>query len=73
MNHHHDIALILLERSVETTKWIKPICLPLNQMQGFRSKNIEHVTMDVVGWGYTSNLANGTCLSVQGKLFEGKN
>lgn len=59
MNHHHDIALILLEHSVDMTKWIKPICLPLAEMQGFHSENFEHITMDVVGWGYTSNLANG--------------
>lgn len=58
-NHHHDIALILLEHSVEMTKWIKPICLPVTELPSFRSQNFEHITMDVVGWGYTSNLANG--------------
>lgn len=59
IHHHHDIALILLEHSVKMTKWIKPICLPLVELQDFRTENFEHITMDVVGWGYTSNLPNG--------------
>lgn len=60
IDHRHDIALILLNRSVKMTKWIKPICLPLTQMNQFRIENIEHISMTVAGWGHTSNLPNGT-------------
>lgn len=59
IHHHDDIAVILLKHSVKTTKWIKPICLPSAKMHNFRMENFERITMDVGGWGYTSNLPNG--------------
>lgn len=59
IHHHDDIALILLKHSVKITKWIKPICLPMVKMDNFRTENFEHITMDVAGWGYTSNSPNG--------------
>lgn len=62
-DHQHDIALILLERSVEMTTWIKPICLPLSEANQFWKENFEDISMNVAGWGYTSNLPNGTFIS----------
>lgn len=57
VTHEHDIALILLNRSVTPTRWIKPICLPVQSH--FKSKNFENIPMDVAGWGHTSNSPNG--------------
>lgn len=57
VGHEHDIALILLRRSVLTTEWIRPICLPYKDH--IRQKRYDGVPMDVAGWGYTSNLPNG--------------
>lgn len=65
IDHQHDIALLLLNRSVEMTKWIKPICLPLPKMSEFLKENFEHISMNVAGWGYTSNLPNGNCFFLQ--------
>lgn len=63
-DHQHDIALILLSRSVQMTKWIKPICLPLAEKNLYWRENFEHI---VAGWGYTSNSRN--CKFVSFKFF----
>lgn len=38
---HHDIALLRLDRSVNNTRFIKPICLPL--AADVKSKNWENI------------------------------
>lgn len=68
-DHQHDIALILLERSVQMTTWIKPICLPIAETYQFRMENFEDISMNVAGWGYTSNLANCTFLCLGNSKF----
>lgn len=51
VGHAHDIALLLLDYSVKPTKWIRPICLPIeNQME-----NYDNIEMTVAGWGHTSS------------------
>lgn len=61
ITHEHDIALILLNRSVTATEWIKPICLPVENR--FKNKSYDNISMDVAGWGYTSSMSNGQSLS----------
>lgn len=57
ITHEHDIALILLNHSVTATRWIKPICLPIESQ--FKNKIYDNISMDVAGWGYTSSMSNG--------------
>lgn len=55
--HEHDIALLLLNRSVAPTRWVQPICLPIKNE--LKAKSYDDVPMDVAGWGYTSSKPNG--------------
>lgn len=50
---YHDIALLKLERTVEFTKWIKPICLPLDYR--VRSMDFTSHSLEVAGYGLTEN------------------
>lgn len=50
---HHDIALIRLNQNVKYSKFIKPICLPVD---GLSSGLITGNKLHVAGWGQT----NGT-------------
>ncbi|XP_031619775.1 serine protease easter-like [Contarinia nasturtii] len=53
INNEHDIALILLNHSVTTTNWIRPICLPIDEE--LKQKNYDQVEMTVAGWGHTES------------------
>lgn len=57
VGHEHDIALILLEHSVASSKWIKPICLPT--IEHLKNKSYDNVPLDVAGWGHTSSSPDG--------------
>jgi hypothetical protein len=48
---YHDIALLKLERDVEYTKWIKPICLPIEA--NIRNMNLTSRSLEVIGYGKT--------------------
>ncbi|KAF5271711.1 hypothetical protein FQA39_LY08034 [Lamprigera yunnana] len=50
IDRYHDIALVRLQREVEFTDFIRPICLPFDL-------NIEYpgINMTVAGWGRTEN------------------
>lgn len=45
----NDIALLRLSKYVKYTKFIKPICLPLDST--LRKLDLSGKTLDVVGWG----------------------
>lgn len=47
-NYNHDIALLRLRKSVDFSKSIRPVCLPLD------NSDPAGVTGTVVGWGRTS-------------------
>lgn len=47
----NDIALIRLDKKIEFTKYIQPICLPLQDV--YKTFNFEKFT--VIGWGITEN------------------
>ncbi|XP_031616447.1 serine protease easter-like isoform X2 [Contarinia nasturtii] len=49
----NDIALLRLERPVNYTQWIKPICLPTND--DVADKNFAAVPLIVAGWGQTES------------------
>lgn len=57
MGHENDIALIRLSYSIPNTKWIRPICLPIENK--WRTKLYDDIPMDVAGWGHTSSMPNG--------------
>lgn len=57
ISHENDIALLLLEDSVVSTRWIKPICLPTKK--NMKKRSYVNVSMDVAGWGHTSSSPNG--------------
>lgn len=47
---YHDIALIRLDQDVKSTKYIRPICLPIDgHSSGIRPGN----RLTVAGWGQT--------------------
>lgn len=47
---YHDIALIRLDRDVKSTKYIRPICLPIDgHSSGINAGN----RLTVAGWGQT--------------------
>lgn len=48
-NQHNDIALLRLSREVPTTRFIRPICLPVESSE--RSDLLVNKTMSVAGWG----------------------
>lgn len=49
-HRYHDIALVRLDRNVNSTKYIRPICLPVDgQSSGIRAGN----RLTVAGWGQT--------------------
>lgn len=56
-NHEYDIALLRLANSVPITKWIKPICLPVDIK--WKKKSFDDIPMVVSGWGHTSSSPNG--------------
>lgn len=62
----HDIALIRLAERVEFTKWIKPICLPIDSA-GETDRNYAGVQMQVAGWGYTSSDENASNSNIKMK------
>lgn len=62
LHQRHDIALIRLAKPVEYTRWIRPICLPLNR--NLRSKSYDGVPMEVAGWGLTSTDADGLLVEI---------
>ena len=47
----NDIALLRLQRKVNFSYWVKPICLPVASHQ--RGKNFNHESLEVSGWGKT--------------------
>lgn len=60
--HAYDIALILLDESIPTTNWIRPICLPIEEH--VQNANLDSIPMKVSGWGFTSSLPNGITSTV---------
>ena len=50
-NQHHDIALLRMQRNVDFTDFIKPICLPNDS--GLRALDFSDQAMEVVGFGKT--------------------
>lgn len=50
---YHDIAILKLEHTVEFTKWIKPICLPIDAR--IRSMDFTSHSLEVAGYGLTEN------------------
>lgn len=51
LNKIHDIALLKLNKTVERTELVAPICIPTPEM--VNSINVEESTFDVTGWGKT--------------------
>lgn len=60
---YNDIALIRLARSVQSTDFIKPVCMPL--APHLRDKNYDNTQLIVTGFGRTEN---GTSSDVKLKL-----
>lgn len=48
---YNDIALLKLERDVQTSLWIKPICLPIEQ--SLRDLDYTEQSLEVSGFGLT--------------------
>jgi hypothetical protein len=48
---YNDIALLKLERDVEFTRWIKPICLPIDSE--IRNMDMTSHNLEVAGYGLT--------------------
>jgi Trypsin len=48
-HNHHDIALLRLKNKVKFTRFICPICLPLNS--ALQNKDYTGHSFDVAGWG----------------------
>lgn len=57
IGHEHDIAIIRLSYSIQSTQWIRPICLPVRR--SLTNKDYTNIPLDVAGWGYTSSFPNG--------------
>lgn len=53
-SQYHDIALLRLQRNVQFTDFIKPVCLPTET--GLRSIDFTGSRLEVVGFGKTENL-----------------
>ncbi|XP_070510008.1 melanization protease 1-like [Chironomus tepperi] len=49
----NDIMLLKLENDVKYTKWIQPICLPIDS--SFRGMDFTKFTLEVAGFGRTEN------------------
>lgn len=54
-NQHHDIALLRLQRTVQFTDFVIPICLP--RFENLQNTKLESVSLDVAGWGKTEILS----------------
>ncbi|XP_031616415.1 serine protease easter-like [Contarinia nasturtii] len=52
-SQENDIALLRLERPVNYTQWIKPICLPTSN--DVADKNFDRQQLIVAGWGQADN------------------
>lgn len=63
-NGHSDIAVLYLQRNVEFTEFISPICMPASA--AFRQKSYVNYTPFVVGWGKT--MEGGTSSNVLQEL-----
>lgn len=50
-DQYNDIALLKLDRDVEYTEWIRPICLPLTS--DLRNTDYTGHSLDVAGFGKT--------------------
>ncbi|XP_070505025.1 melanization protease 1-like isoform X1 [Chironomus tepperi] len=59
----NDIMLLKLENDVQYTKWIQPICLPLDS--SFRGMDFTKFSLEVAGFGITEN---GTDSDVKQRL-----
>lgn len=72
-NHDNDIALLRLNQSVQFTKWIKPLCLPI--VSSLRDKDYDDKNvLTIAGWGRVSFYAPiRHFLFVWGKRISGKN
>ncbi|XP_063703646.1 CLIP domain-containing serine protease HP8-like [Culicoides brevitarsis] len=55
-HYKHDIALIKLDRDVNYTRWVSPICLPLPK--DTNSTGIIDTFGEVAGWGLTDSHAD---------------
>ncbi|XP_014271508.1 venom protease [Halyomorpha halys] len=53
LNYANDIALIRLQRDVDFSDTVKPVCLP--QTDALRSSKFEGKYPYVIGWGHTTN------------------
>ncbi|XP_016977946.2 spaetzle-processing enzyme [Drosophila rhopaloa] len=53
VDQKNDIALLRLKRSVSYTDYVRPICLPTDDLM---QNNFVGYAMDVAGWGLTENL-----------------
>lgn len=52
-DHENDIALLRLNQSVQFTKWIKPLCLPI--VSSLRDKEYDDKNvLTIAGWGQVS-------------------
>lgn len=49
LSQQNDIALLRLSETVPFTRYIRPICLPLNEK--LQSANFAGKTMTIAGWG----------------------
>jgi len=55
----NDLSLVKLDRPVELTDLIKPVCLPAAPTGDYEDEKV-----DVAGWGYTDQATEGTAATV---------